>query len=264
MGIGGGVGKGKGGEVCMHGEGEDSARWQTVEQDLLKVADLFQVEGLLKHYLEIFQQSLTLHTAVEHLVWAYLHGPHEACTLAAAYVLQHFKAIQVCEAVSAMLHLSVSVFFGVYVYVYVSVFVVSVTVCVSASLHLCLVQRIVCINTPFFGPLHLSGVYTYLQRKKQETLGSIFIISALENTFRLNILIFTHTQARTHPHIHMLTQLHKHTPVSIIIYALETRFDWNILISTLTHTHTHARTQTYALHIYMNTNPYARSHAHVH
>jgi len=262
MGIGGGVGKGKGGEVCMDGEGEDSARRQTVERELFKVADLFQVEGWLKHCLEIFQQSLTLRTAVEHLVWAYLHGPHEACILAAAYVVQHFKAIQVFEAVSAILHLSVSVFFVVYVYV--SVFVVSVTVCRSACLHLCLVQRIVCINTPFFCPLLLSGVYTYLQRKKQETLGSIIIISALEHIFRLNILIFTHTQTRTHSHIRMRTHLHKHTPVSIIISALETKFDWNILISTLTHTHTHACTQTYALHNYTNTHPYARSHTHVH
>ena len=62
---------------------------------MLQAADLFQAEGLLKHCLETFRLSLTLHTAVECLVWAHLHGPLQARTLAAEYVVRHGKAIQV-------------------------------------------------------------------------------------------------------------------------------------------------------------------------
>jgi len=65
-------------------------------REVLKGADLFQAEGLLKHCLETFRLSLTLRTAVECLVWAHLHGPLQARTLAADYVARHFKAIQVC------------------------------------------------------------------------------------------------------------------------------------------------------------------------
>ena len=103
---GGGGGKGRGragGKGDAGGEGgEDgeAARQQAMVQEVLKAADLFQAEGLLKHCLETFRLSLTLHTAVECLVWAHLHGPLQARTLAADYVARHFKDIQVHACLS--------------------------------------------------------------------------------------------------------------------------------------------------------------------
>ena len=66
-------------------------------REVLKAADMLQAEGLLKHCLEAFRGGLTVHTAIEHLVWAHKHGPEEARGLAMAYVVQHYKAIQVTE-----------------------------------------------------------------------------------------------------------------------------------------------------------------------
>ena len=66
-------------------------------REVLKTADMLQAEGLLRHCLEAFGGGLTVHTAIEHLVWAHTHGPEEARRLAMAYVVQHYKAIQVTE-----------------------------------------------------------------------------------------------------------------------------------------------------------------------
>ena len=49
----------------------------------------------LKHCLEAFRSGLTVHTAIQHLVLEHKHGPEEARGLAMAYVVQHFKTIQV-------------------------------------------------------------------------------------------------------------------------------------------------------------------------
>jgi hypothetical protein len=68
---------------------------------VLKAADMLQAEGLLKHCLEAFGGGLTVHTAIEHLVWAHKHGPEEARGLAMACVVQHIKTIQVTEPSSA-------------------------------------------------------------------------------------------------------------------------------------------------------------------
>jgi hypothetical protein len=38
---------------------------------------------------------MTVHTAIEHLVWAHKAGQEEARRVAMAYVVQHYKAIQV-------------------------------------------------------------------------------------------------------------------------------------------------------------------------
>jgi len=99
-GKGGGKGKGgagsKGAATIKGGEDGEAARRQAMAREVFKAADLFQAEGLLKHCLETFCLSLTLRTAVECLVWAHLHGPLQARTLAADYVARHFKAIQVC------------------------------------------------------------------------------------------------------------------------------------------------------------------------
>jgi hypothetical protein len=38
-------------------------------REALKAADMLQAEGLLKHCLEAFRGGLTVHTAIEHLVW---------------------------------------------------------------------------------------------------------------------------------------------------------------------------------------------------
>jgi hypothetical protein len=64
-------------------------------REVLKAADTLQAEGLLKHCLEAFRGGLTVHTAMEHLVWAHKHGPEEARKIAMTYVVQHYKAIQV-------------------------------------------------------------------------------------------------------------------------------------------------------------------------
>ena len=66
---GGGGSKGEGGaggKGGVGGTGEEeraAARQQAMAQEVLKAADLFQAEGLLKHCLEIFRLSFTLHTA---------------------------------------------------------------------------------------------------------------------------------------------------------------------------------------------------------
>jgi len=79
-------------------------------REVFKAAYLFQAEGLLKHCLETFRLSFTLHTAVECLVWAHLHGPRQARAFAADYVVQHGKAIQVriCSSVRVCICASLS------------------------------------------------------------------------------------------------------------------------------------------------------------
>ena len=67
-------------------------------REVLKAADMLQAEGLLKHCLEAFRGSLTVHTAIEHLVWAHTKGPEEACGIAMTYVVQNYRAIQVTRA----------------------------------------------------------------------------------------------------------------------------------------------------------------------
>jgi len=64
-------------------------------REVLKAADMLQAEGLLQHCLEAFRGGLTVHTAIEHLVWAHTKGPVEVCGIAMAYVVQHYRAIQV-------------------------------------------------------------------------------------------------------------------------------------------------------------------------
>ena len=153
-GMGGGGCKGKG------AEGEEATRRQTMEREVLMVADLFQAEGLLKHCLEVFRLSLTLYTAVEHLVWAHLHGPQEARTLATAYVVLNFKAIQVCVTVSGTLPVIVRVFVCVFVCV------VPVTVCLSVCLQMCLVQRVVRMYNTHFPRLSFFLACTYICRER--------------------------------------------------------------------------------------------------
>jgi hypothetical protein len=105
-GKGKGKGKGKGGgggqggaAGVVGGEGEGAAGGNSgLVREVLKAADMLQAEGLLKHCLEAFRGGLTVHTAIEHLVWAHKHGPEEARGFAMAYVVQHIKTIQVTEA----------------------------------------------------------------------------------------------------------------------------------------------------------------------
>jgi len=111
----GGAG-GKGGARIEGWEDGEAARRQAMAREVLKAADLFQAERLLKHCLETFRLSLTLHTAVECLVWAHLHGPLPARTLASDYVSLHFKAIQVRPYLSRVV--CVHVFVGNIVHTY--------------------------------------------------------------------------------------------------------------------------------------------------
>jgi len=92
-GKGGGARKGK--EAKDGGEAEAEAGDQAEVREVLKAADMFRAEGLLKHCLEAFGKGLTVGTAVEGLVWAHGSGPEAARRVAEAYVVAHFKAIQV-------------------------------------------------------------------------------------------------------------------------------------------------------------------------
>jgi DNA-binding beta-propeller fold protein YncE len=89
-----GKGKGKGTEAAGNEE-DEGARRAALELEVLKAADLFQAEGLLKHCLEGFRGGLTVHTAVEQLVWAHTRGPEEARSIGISYVVQHLEEIQV-------------------------------------------------------------------------------------------------------------------------------------------------------------------------
>ena len=62
---------------------------------MLKAADLFRVEGLLKHSLVAFAQGLTVFTAVRALVWAHQQGPEEARPIATDYLVRHGRQIKV-------------------------------------------------------------------------------------------------------------------------------------------------------------------------
>ena len=67
---------------------------QAEVREVLKAADMFQAEGLLKHCLEAFGKGLTVGTAVEGLVWAHGSGPEAARRVAEAYVVAQARAIQ--------------------------------------------------------------------------------------------------------------------------------------------------------------------------
>ena len=84
-------------EGVVGGGGEGAAGSNGLVREVLKAADMLQAEGLLKHCLEAFGGGLTVHTAIEHLVWAHKHGPEGARSLAMTYVVQHYKTIQVTE-----------------------------------------------------------------------------------------------------------------------------------------------------------------------
>ena len=105
IGKGKGKGKGKGGRGgqggaagVVGGEGEGAAGGNGLVREVLKAADMLQAEGLLTHCLEAFRGGLTVHTAIEHLVWAHTHGPEEARVISMAYVAQHYRAIQVTSS----------------------------------------------------------------------------------------------------------------------------------------------------------------------
>ena len=100
-GQGGSKGKGKGkGKEAAGSEDEVGAGRGALELEVLKAADLFQAEGLLKHCLEAFGGGLTVGTAVEALVWAHGSGPEEARRVATEYVVMHAKAIKVGDMLS--------------------------------------------------------------------------------------------------------------------------------------------------------------------
>jgi hypothetical protein len=94
-GEGGGTGKGKGKEEAG-GEDDKGAVRTALELAVLKAADLFQAERLLKHYLEGFRSGLSVHKVVEQLVWVHKDGPAEARTVATEFLLTHSSVIRVC------------------------------------------------------------------------------------------------------------------------------------------------------------------------
>ena len=64
-------------------------------REVLKAADLFQAEGLLKHSLEAFKTGLRVGSAVEGLVWAHLKGPEAARQIATEYFVRHGRRVRV-------------------------------------------------------------------------------------------------------------------------------------------------------------------------
>ena len=91
-----GKGKGKGkGKEAAGSEDEGGAGRGALELEVLKAADLFQAEGLLKHCLEGFRGALTVQTVAEHLVWAHTRGPAEARAAATEYFIAHGRAVRV-------------------------------------------------------------------------------------------------------------------------------------------------------------------------
>ena len=67
----------------------------SLELEVLKAADLFQAEGLLKHCLDGFRGKLTVQTVAEQLMWAHTHGPAEARAVATEYFVAHGRAVRV-------------------------------------------------------------------------------------------------------------------------------------------------------------------------
>ena len=97
-GAGGSKGKGKGkskGKEAAGSEHEGRAGRGALALEVLKAADLFQAEGLLKHCLEGFRGALTVHTVAEQLVWAHTRGPLEARAVATEYFIAHGRAVRV-------------------------------------------------------------------------------------------------------------------------------------------------------------------------
>ena len=64
-------------------------------QELLRVADRFQAEGLYGHCLKEFGRTLTVQTAIQQLVWAHSRGPAGARQVALEYLTANCHAIQV-------------------------------------------------------------------------------------------------------------------------------------------------------------------------
>ena len=97
-GAGGSKGKGKGkskGKEAAGSEDVGGAGRGALALEVLKAADLFQAEGLLKHCLEGFRGALTVHTVAEQLVWAHTRGPAEARAVATEYFIAHGRAVRV-------------------------------------------------------------------------------------------------------------------------------------------------------------------------
>ena len=89
-----GSGKGKGNEAADSEEDEGAGR-AALGLGVLKAADLFQAEGLLKHCMEGFRGALTVHTVVEQLVWAHKCGPAEARAVATDFFVAHGRGVRV-------------------------------------------------------------------------------------------------------------------------------------------------------------------------
>ena len=94
-------GKGKG---AAGSEEDEEAGREALELEVLKAADLFQAEGLLKHCLEGFRGALTVHTVVEQLLWAHKRGPAEARAVATEFFAAHGRDVRK-EARETLKHL---------------------------------------------------------------------------------------------------------------------------------------------------------------
>jgi hypothetical protein len=90
----GAYGKGmEGGKGKEEDKEEEEAESEV--QELLRVADRFQAEGLYGHCLKEFGRALTVQTAIQQLVWAHSRGPAGARQVALEYLTANCHAIQV-------------------------------------------------------------------------------------------------------------------------------------------------------------------------
>jgi hypothetical protein len=76
-------------------EDKEEEEAESEVQELLRVADRFQAEGLYGHCLEEFGRVLTVQTAIQQLAWAHNRGTAGAREVALQYVTANRHAIQV-------------------------------------------------------------------------------------------------------------------------------------------------------------------------
>ena len=68
---------------------------QSLQIDIIKAADMMQLEGLLDHCMEVFHGELTVANVVQRLTWAYIDGPLVARDIAKKFFSEHARTVKV-------------------------------------------------------------------------------------------------------------------------------------------------------------------------
>ena len=74
---------------------EDAIAWKELVKEMLQGADLFHADALAKHCLELFKQCLTVHMAIEQLVWTHSDCPAEVRCVSNGYFVSNYSVIEV-------------------------------------------------------------------------------------------------------------------------------------------------------------------------